>query len=30
VLDVIGEDHVFPTIELAVQHVEGTSGATRP
>ncbi len=28
VLEVIGEDHVFPTIELAVQHVEGASGAT--
>jgi hypothetical protein len=29
VLDVIGEDHVLPTIELAVQHVEGTSRAAR-
>jgi SulP family sulfate permease len=25
VLDVIGEDHVFPTIELAVQHIEAAS-----
>ena len=29
VLDVIGEDHVFPTIELAVQHIERTTGDTR-
>jgi MFS superfamily sulfate permease-like transporter len=29
VLDVIGEDHVFPTIELAVQHIERTTGVTR-
>ena len=29
VLDVIGEDHVFPTIELAVQHIERTTGVTQ-
>ena len=27
VLDVIDEDHVFPTIDLAVQHIEATAGS---
>lgn len=26
VLDTIGEDHVFPSLDLAVQHIETTSG----
>jgi hypothetical protein len=25
VLDVIGEEHVFPTIDLAVQHIDATA-----
>jgi high affinity sulfate transporter 1 len=28
-LEIIGEDHVFPTIDLAVQHIESTTGVPR-